>query len=129
MYPFVLSASHEQAKLNVCIDEAYAGFSRLPKSGSLPLFTEKVQGPALKQAMKTLISFQHSSIKTAAWVAKLQQLELLMPLSYKGDKNNLWVIDERKLQKMDDQQVVSLFRHGELAWIYSHLLSLFHLYK
>jgi len=129
LYPFVLSESHEQAKLNVCIDEAYAGFTDHTTAGALPLFTEDQQGPVLQQAMKTLTSFQHSSKKTAAWVAKLQQQELLTPLSNKGDKSNLWVIDERKLQQMDDQHAVSLFRSGELAWIYSHLLSLAHLVK
>jgi len=33
-------------------------------------------------------------------------------------------VDEKKLLKLDDTKALELFRSGELAWIYSHLLSL-----
>ena len=36
----------------------------------------------------------------------------------------LMMVDERKLQALPDGQVMRLFRSGELAWIYSHLLSI-----
>jgi hypothetical protein len=34
------------------------------------------------------------------------------------------MVDEGKLQALPDDKVMRLFRSGELAWIYSHLLSL-----
>jgi hypothetical protein len=33
-------------------------------------------------------------------------------------------VDEKRLLKLDDQRALELFRSGELAWIYSHLMSL-----
>ena len=37
------------------------------------------------------------------------------------------VIDERKLLELGDDQALELFKRGELAWVYAHLLSLGHL--
>ncbi len=34
------------------------------------------------------------------------------------------MVDERKLQALSDQEVMRVFRSGELAWIYSHLFSM-----
>ena len=36
----------------------------------------------------------------------------------------LLAVDEKKLLKLDDRKALVLFRSGELAWIYSPLLSL-----
>jgi hypothetical protein len=34
------------------------------------------------------------------------------------------VVDEKKLLGLSDEVVLSLFRSGELSWIYAHLMSI-----
>ena len=36
----------------------------------------------------------------------------------------LMVVDEKKLLALSDEVVLSLFRSGELSWIYAHLMSI-----
>ena len=36
----------------------------------------------------------------------------------------LLVVDEKKLLALDDEKSLALFRSGELAWIYAHLISI-----
>lgn len=126
-YPFVLADSTVEGRLSLCIDEKYSGLSKEAQPLAVPLFDGDDQTPALQQAVKSLSEFQQASKQTAAWVKKLQQLDLLIPLVNQGNKTNLLIVNESKLQQLDDQQVVTLFRTGELAWIHSHLISLAHM--
>ena len=36
----------------------------------------------------------------------------------------LMMVDERKLQALPEAQILRLFRSGDLAWVYSHLISI-----
>ena len=128
-YPFVLAATGEQDQQVVCIDESFEGFS---KTEGDPLFEGDEPTPVLEQALDFLNEYQKQFLRTEQFVNRLRDLDLLMTLDAKIDMTDgtkfaltgLLAVDEKKLLKLDDTKALELFRSGELAWIYSHLLSL-----
>jgi hypothetical protein len=128
-YPFVLAGTGEQDQQVVCIDESFEGFSE--KEGD-PLFEGGEPTKVLEQALEFLNEYQKQFLRTEQFVNRLQDQDLLMALDAKIDMTDgtqfaltgLLAVDEKKLLKLDDRKALTLFRSGELAWIYSHLMSL-----
>lgn len=128
-YPFAL-ADLQGEQTGLCVDQAYAGFNH-PQGE--PLFDSLGQNaPLLKSALEFLTQHQIANLRTERFCRKLQELDLLTPLNAKVDLfdgssyvvNGLQVVDERKLAALGDEAALSLFRGGELVWVYAHLLSL-----
>ena len=88
--------------------------------------------PVLKQAIDFLEEYQRQYLRTEAFVKRLQDNDLLMALNAKVDMKGgqqfaltgLLAVDEKKLLALSDEQALELYRSGELAWIYCHLMSL-----
>jgi len=129
-YPFVLAQLPESKDLTVCIDTAYPGYNA--KDGQ-NLFDKKgANTPLLQRAIDFLSDYQRQYKRTEAFIKTLADLDLFMSLSAKVNMTSgqqfaltgFMVIDEKKLLKLDDADALKLFRAGELAWVYSHLLSL-----
>jgi len=38
--------------------------------------------------------------------------------------HGIWVVDEAKFNALPDDEVLKLFKSGQLAWVYAHLMSL-----
>lgn len=128
-YPFVLAETGDEGQRMVCIDESYAGFSR--EEGE-PLFTGEEPTPVLQQAIDFLEEYQRQYLRTEMFINRLKELDLLQELNAKIDMadgqqfalSGLMVVDEKKLLGLSDEQALALFRSGELAWLYCHLMSL-----
>jgi hypothetical protein len=129
-YPFVLAATPDSDQQVVCIDESYTGFDA---SDGNALFSEDGEPTEiLTKAMKFLEEYQRQYVRTEAFLKRLKENDLLMSLNAKVDLvdgqqfslTGLLVVDERKLLQLSDDKAMELFRSGELAWIYCHLMSL-----
>ena len=129
-YPFVLAEAGDSGQSVVCVDEGYLGFNQA--DGEL-LFNEQGEPtPVLKQAIDFLEEYQRQYVRTEAFVKRLQDNDLLMALNAKVDVKGgqqfaltgLLAVDEKKLLALSDEQALELYRSGELAWIYCHLMSL-----
>ena len=128
-YPFVLAETGEQGQRVVCIDEDFDGFS---KDTGEPLFDGEEATPILQQALDFLDEYQKQYLRTEAFVKRLQANDLLISLNAKIDMvdgnqfalTGLLAVDEKKLLQLADDKAMELFRSGELAWIYCHLMSL-----
>jgi hypothetical protein len=129
-YPFVLAQAGERGDLTVCIDQAYAGYNAADGQN---LFDENGQNtPLLQRAVDFLTDYQRQYRRTEAFIERLNDAGLLMSLSAKVNMKTgkqfaltgFMVVDEKKLLQVDDETALKLFRAGELAWVYSHLLSL-----
>lgn len=128
-YPFVLAETGEAGQRAVCIDEAYEGFNDTEGEA---LFEGEETTPILQQAMDFLEEYQKQYVRTEAFVKRLRDNDLLMQLNAKVDLEDgqqfgltgLMAIDERKLLQLDDEKALTLFRSGELSWVYCHLMSL-----
>ncbi len=133
-YPFVLAEKGDD-QFTVCVDEAYPGFNT---TDGEPLFdAEGREQPFLRNTLDFLREYQGQMKRTQAFVRRLHELRLLTPKVVQVVPKNksafvmqgLQIVDEQKLLQLDDQQVQTLFRSGELSWIYAHLLSLANLQR
>ena len=128
-YPFVLAESGND-EFVVCIDEASPAFNA---EDGQPLFDKKgVNTPFLDSALNFLNSYQAQMKRTEGFVKQLDELGLFTEMAAKteladGRKflfNGLYVIDEQKLQTLDEKIGAEIVRSGEAGWIYAHLISL-----
>ena len=129
-YPFVLAKGDAGQQLTVCIDESYPGFGA---DEGQPLFNEKGESTDyLKGVLAFLQDYQAQIERTDIFLQTLREFNLLMDVAANvnlpgGERYSmagLMMVDERKLQALPDDKVMRLFRSGELAWVYSHLLSI-----
>ena len=128
-YPFVLADTEQEGQRMVCIDEAYEGFN---DDDGEPLFEGGEPTPLLKQAIEFLEEYQRQYVRTERFIQRLKDNDLLVALNARVDMVNgqqfglagLLVVDEKKLLELPDEKAIELFRSGELAWIYCHLMSL-----
>ena len=128
-YHFVLAETGTTAQRVVCIDEGYPGFST---DEGEPLFVDNEPTPTLLQAINFLEDYQTQYLRTELFLKRLQALDLLVGLNARVDLvdgqqfglSGLLVVDEKKLLALDDAEALVLFKSGELAWIYCHLMSL-----
>lgn len=129
-YPFVLARNGAEGPLTVCVDETYPGLSETEGDA---LFDESgEQTPRLKEIITFLDNYHAQAMNTERFVQRLVSLDLLVELTAQinaadGKKMalaGLYVINEAKLLKVDDAVALEMFRSGELALAYSHLVSL-----
>ncbi len=128
-YPFVL-AELQGANMGVCIDEAYPG---LGEQQGEALFDSKGNNTAfLQNALDFLNRYQVEYLRTERFCQRLQEWGLLTTMNAKAELfdgthlmvDGLMVVDERKLQQLDDVQALELLRAGHLSWVYTHMVSL-----
>jgi len=129
-YPFVLAKGEAGQELTVCIDESYPGFGA--DEGQALFNARGEPTDHLKGILAFLKDYQAQIERTGIFLQTLREFDLLTDLAAKVDlpggesysMTGLMMVDESKLQALPDAQLLRLFRSGELAWVYSHLLSL-----
>lgn len=133
-YPFVLAETDGEdadERYNVCFDEAFDGLGE--SEDGVRLFEDDGEpAPFLLGALDFLREYQTQAEATGTFMTQLVELDLLVERHLEvqrsdGERLNLngfHVIDDERLQALDDAQIVSLFRSGALAWIEAHRLSL-----
>jgi len=128
-YPFVLAETGDQGQRMVCIDEGFAGFNEEEGDN---LFDNGEPTALLKQAIEFLEEYQRQYVRTERFIQRLRDDDLLMSLNARVDMvdgkqfslSGLMAVDEKKLLQLPDDKALELFRSGELAWLYCHLMSL-----
>lgn len=127
-YPFILAEGPEQ-KLSLAIDLAAT-----QTGGKGPaLFTDKGEpSEFVTQLMPMLSDFQVQAKQTAdmgktldaAGVLVQQNLQVRLSEEQQANVEGVWIVDETKLRALPDDKVLALFKSGELAAVYAHMLSL-----
>lgn len=127
-YPFILAEGPEQ-KLSLAVDLAAT-----EAGGKGPgLFTDKGEPSELvNQIMPMLADFQAQAKQTAdmgkalkdAGVLVQQNLQVRLSEAQQANVQGVWIVDEAKLRALPDDKVLALFKNGELAAVYAHMLSL-----
>ena len=129
-YPLVLSKNPEdENQLFVGINESS---DLVSKEEGNALFDDKgEETDYLKRRKEGLISFVEFSQVTAAFTKYLADKELLvaqtLTLEIKGEKrdiNGIYLIDEKKLNELSDEEFLDLRKRGYLAPIYAFLTSM-----
>ncbi len=129
-YPFVLAQGGPEGSLTVCIDETFPGFNA--DTGEALFEINGEQSARLKEIVAFLNDFHGQAQRTEQFVQRLQQQGLLVELTARARMSDgremtmagLFAIDEAKLLQLDDAVALEMFRSGEMALAYSHLVSL-----
>ncbi|OOG24218.1 SapC family protein [Thioalkalivibrio denitrificans] len=128
-YPFVLAKGKDD-NFTVCIDDQYKGFQG--DSGE-PLFdADGKETPFLRDTIAFLQSFLTEMERTQAFMKRLRELDLLvardMQLTDARGKSFLlkgfFVVDDTRLNALDDEVILEFHKAGYWPWIYAHLFSL-----
>lgn len=128
-YPFTLATVAKHAEKLVLAADADA--PQL-KSGSDKLFDNKQLGAEAQRRLKILESLQKAVPATTKAVAALRNAGLLVDRALQirkagsedEDLRGFQVVDEAKLNALDDSAFNQLRREGALPLLYAHLLSL-----
>jgi hypothetical protein len=134
-YPFALQPKPEGTGFIVVIDEEYPGFGTT--EGDRLFSDDGKPSPMLEQTMTFLEHFYENEKPTNDFVALLKRLDLLVSrvLDIKGPEGksfglqSFYLIDETRLNTLDDQTVLSLAKSGALANIFAAANSLNNLPK
>jgi len=137
-YPYIMVEPNEDGNSVVCIDAAYEGIN--DPDGEL-IFTQKdgeiKPSPKLEDAMEILKDFNAQLNRTKEFTKHLEKYSLLKEITPQINLTDgrsfsiggIYTIDEEKLLKLDDKKALSLYRSGEMAWIYNQLSSLSNLIR
>ena len=132
-YPYIMVEPDKDGKSVVCIDADYEGIND-PK-GEL-IFTQKdgetKPAPQLEAAMEMLHDFNAQLARTREFTKRLEEFDLLKEIAPQINLadgrefsiGGIYTIDEEKLLKLEDEKALTLYRSGEMAWIYNHLASI-----
>lgn len=131
-YPFLLAEipGAEEGSLTVCVDAAYPGFGG--EEGSELFDAEGNQTEAMKHALQFLTEFQQELRRTRSMISLLESYGLFKDITASftlpdGEEfgfGNLLMVDEERLMKLEDDELIKLARTGGLASIYAHLVSI-----
>ena len=128
-YPFVLVGSEDAESLTVCVDESYAGLGE--ETGEALFSEDGKETEYLTNIVEFLRLFNSEMKRASTFAIKLSELGILTPkiitVERGGQKytlDGLWVVDQTKLNALDDEKTLALVRSGELGLIYAHLVSL-----
>ncbi len=136
-YPYILAKTDDKNgdDLLVAIDAAYKGFEA--KEGDRLFDDEGKNTPALDRALEFLKDYNAQFEVTKQFIKRLEELDLFTAI----DANikpadgpsyvmrNLLVVDEGKMLKLEDKELLTLTRmddhkRGYISWIYAHIFSL-----
>ena len=137
-YPYIMVEPDKDGKSVVCIDADYEGIND-PK-GEL-IFTQKdgetKPTERLEAAMDMLKDFNAQLTRTREFTKRLEEFNLLKEISPQINLadgrefsiGGIYTVDEEKLLKLEDKKALTLYRSGEMAWIYNHLASISNLIR
>ena len=88
--------------------------------------------PMMRSIMTMLFDFQGQAQTTSDWIERLHEagllveanLEIRVPDGRKAGLHGAWMVSEAALKDLQDAAVAGLFRSGDLALVYTHLISL-----
>lgn len=128
-YPFIFSEMEGSDQLSLCVD---MDSSVVTDKGGQPFF-EKDGNPSQlsKNALEFCKSYHAAAQQTIEFSKKLQELDLLIERQaeinlYDNRRINFSgfrIVDEEKLNKLDDKSFLELRQKGWLPYVYAHLFS------
>ena len=133
-YPYILVEEKEdkegERKLFVAIDKNFEGYGS--ESGERLFDDEGKNTEYLNKVIDFLRAYDVDYHLTMNFAKKIEEVGLLQTIeaTVKLPDNktfiikNLFVVNEEKLKKLKEKDVMDLFSKGFLGWIYAHLISL-----
>ncbi len=130
-YPFVFSRTDDGTRFTLCIDEEFTGCNTDGRGERL-FDAEGEQTQYLQSILGFLQAYQAQFDRTAAFCAKLKELDLLEPMQAQvtvgsGERlalTGFMAVNRDRLKALDAEQVADLLQTDELELIFIHLNSM-----
>lgn len=139
-YPFLLG-KRDDGQLGVCIDQDCPQLidvvqAKAETDGAATgerLFDQAGEPSAImRNIMTMLFDYQTQANATSALIERLSlanlltdaHLEIKLNDGRKASLKGAWIVNEAQLKTMLDTVVASMFRSGDMALVYTHLISL-----
>ena len=131
-YPFILAKTQDNAdNYTICIDDQYSGFNT-SKKGEKLFGRSGTYSDQLKKSIEFLREYNNHTQVTAAFCAKLKELNLLEPMKLSVKTNDgrelsmvgFMGVNRGRLKSLPVDRVIELFKTDQLELIYLHLASL-----
>ncbi len=128
-YPFFLAESNDRTTLSLGVDLAYEGISK--KDGKA-IYDKGEPGEVAKNALNFCARFRGELEKTNNLMKQLADMDLLVERSATVQLRDndparivgFSIVDEKKLNELDDAKFLELRKSGLLTLIYCHLWSM-----
>jgi len=130
-YPFILGERGEDDPV-LCVDEGYAGFG--PHSVGEALFSDAGEPtPYLSEVIRLVGDYAAAARRTEETASLLAELKLMRNITIdvstptgqqSASIHGLSVVDEDKLNALDDSSISRLRGSGVLGAVYAHLFSI-----
>lgn len=127
-YPFITTDAAD-GKMIICYDEAFDGFNL---KGGVPLFEGGEPTAKMQEIQSFLQDYYVQMKKTGLLCARLLESKMLRQIDAQATMKDgrsyplkgMLVVDEQKISQLPDEEIVKLYRSGQLAMIQAHLMSL-----
>ncbi|MBT5229848.1 MAG: SapC family protein [Methylococcales bacterium] len=131
-YPFILATADDGKTFTVCLDEDYRSLEKDKTVGKLMFTKQGEQSASLKQHINFLKEYEAQVEATKQFCYALKGLDLFEPvqaqISPKGMQefslSGFMVVNRKKLNQLNGDQLAALAKKGYLEVIYQHLWSL-----
>lgn len=128
-YPFIFMENHAEESLSLSIDRDCPG---LNSEEGEPLYTDGKPSELINRALDFSKAYHVEAQKTRQLTKKLEEADLLVErnanFTLPGGETSLVsgfsIIDEQKLNGLEDEAFLALRKGNALAQIYCHLLSM-----
>lgn len=135
-YPYIMYEPNENGEAVICIDADYEGLNA-PDGERIFVKSDGKPSPQLESAMEMLRDYNHQLIRTRKFTERLEEYGLLQEITPQINLDDgrtfsiggIYAVDEKKLLALDDEKALTIYRSGEMAWIYNHLASLSNLLR
>lgn len=128
-YPFILASSEDGKSLSLCIDVDCDAVNQ--KSGS-EIYKDGKPSELAENALKFCGQYRNELERTSEMMKQLQEADILVERSANvqiaGEKPSkvvgFQVVDEQKLNKLEDEVFLKMRKSGLLTLVYCHLWSM-----
>jgi len=131
-YPFILARTQTgDDNYTICVDDQYPGFNT-DKKGERLFGRSGTYSDQLKKSIEFLKEYNNHTQNTAAFCAKLVELNILEPMKLSVKTNEgkqlsmsgFMGVNRKKFKALPSEKIIDLFKTDQLELIYLHLASL-----
>ncbi len=130
-YPFVFAVDQESDQMTLCVDDTFSGLNE-DNIGERLFDAEGTETTYLTTVLNFMEEYQSTFNRTQQFCDRLQDRDLLeearidyrLSNGQQGGVTGFWRVSNDKLRALPDEDIVEMFRMGDLDLIQLHMLSM-----
>jgi hypothetical protein len=130
-YPFVFAVDEAGQRMTLCVDDTFPGLNDEDKGERL-FDGEGNETTYLSTVLRFMEEYQATFNRTQAFCDRLKERDLLeearidyrLANGQQGGVTGFWRVSNEKLRALPDEEIVEMFRTGDLDLVQLHMLSM-----